>query len=35
LPSSICSERRSPTLPSRGAGLKSRISFSGISSILL
>src|SRR5262249_56304725 len=35
LPSSICLGRLSPTYSSRNAGLKSRISFSAISSILL
>src|SRR5262249_27636259 len=35
LPSSICLGRLSPTYSSRDAGLKSRTSFSGISSILL
>jgi hypothetical protein len=35
LPSSICLERLSPTCSSRGAGLRLRTCFSGISSILL
>ena len=35
LPPSICLGRLSPTYSSRNAGLKSRISFSAISSILL
>jgi hypothetical protein len=34
LPSSVCSERPSPTFSSRGAGLKSRTCFFGISSML-
>jgi hypothetical protein len=34
VPSSICLERPSPTCSSRGAGLKSRTCFFGISSIL-
>src|SRR5262249_25946672 len=34
LPSSFCLERLSPTCSGRGAGLKSRTFFSGISSIL-